>query len=944
MKQNFKINARHILPALIFLAFTFVFINTAWLDDDIFITFRAVDNFLKGYGPVWNVGERVQVYTHPLWYFILVIGIGIFKHHYWFTLALSYACLLGTLFLLLKIMRHGNMALGILASVALLLSRAFADYSSSGLENPLLHLLLCTYVVVAITQADAAKRFLHASLLYSLLFLTRPDSIFLVTPASLWMLWQACKVCGWKRTLKLAAIAATPALAWEAFSLIYYGSLVPNTAIAKTNLGYPRSEMLARGWDYLKHSLRVDPITLGTMMLAAPISIFLGKSRLPQLLMVGVALQLTYICWVGGDYMMGRFLTTSMLASAIAIALSRNLTEKCRAIFYIIISASGIALFAFIAISHNITTNIRYAPHYPLTGGAFMGAGRSGAEDERAKFYPALGLLPVIKKHHLDPYTHPWAAAGFIAQKSGEPDTELAGNVGMTPWASGEKIHFIDYFALTDPFLARLPAIPGWRAGHYRRAIPKGYTRALVTGKNVVETTPLAALYEDVTLATRGSLFSKARWKSIWRLNTNHHKIQQGYLKEDSFGIVWARTFLNAPPPLAPTLPLSSLIPWTLDVYSLGAPPDFNPFAENASNAQDNYQRLKIAILRSDADAIKRLLSTAPNTKYFKTNLTQLAQRLWFLLVSEPGLDQETTLSKLLDAGVDADSRDSRGFPPIVTAAQLGNGDSVRTLLEHKADINAHSISGETALMGAAWGGHEDIINMLVNEGALINVVNGYGETALSFALQEKHMQAAKILLDSGADPDEALAPASWRGDMDAVEFLLAHGASINSTGGLAGIRWTPLMHAIAHNHRNLVDFLLSKGADINATDSKVGESPLYLALATRNLTMAEMLLDRGADVNLALMPASWLGNIDAANFLLMHGANINHTGGMHGIQWTPLMHAAYHGRTDMVIFLLRNGANASTVDPRGLTALKLATRRGHSDIVRILQQAGTLE
>ena len=42
-------------------------VRTAWLSDDAYISFRAADNILNGYGPVWNVGERVQAFTHPLW-------------------------------------------------------------------------------------------------------------------------------------------------------------------------------------------------------------------------------------------------------------------------------------------------------------------------------------------------------------------------------------------------------------------------------------------------------------------------------------------------------------------------------------------------------------------------------------------------------------------------------------------------------------------------------------------------------------------------------------------------------------------------------------------------------------------------------------------------------------------------------------------------------------
>ena len=521
MKRPIK--TQHILLALYLLGFTAVFINTAWLCDDIFITFRAVDNFLKGYGPVWNVGERVQAYTHPLWYALLVIGIGIFKHHYWFTLALSYACLLGTLYLFLKIARYGNMALAMLASVALLLSRAFADYSSSGLENPLLHLLLCAYVLVAITQADAARRFLYTGLLYSLLFLTRPDSIFLVTPTSLWMLWQAYKACGWKRTLKLTAIAAAPAVVWEEFSLIYYGSLVPNTAIAKMNLGYPRSEMLARGWNYLMHGIAVDPVTLGTILLAAPISIFLGKSHLPKLLMAGVALQLGYICWVGGDYMQGRFLTTSLLAAAIAIALSKNCLQNSNKVFAVSLAAFyGTLIIIRIVAPQTFTANIRYAADYSTQSSLsyWEANGEYGQSDQRAFYYPNLGLLTVVKKHSFNPYTHMWIQEG----RQINDEIIVRGDIGMFGWGAWEYSHIIDTCALGDPFLARLPALPKGNIGHYLRPIPKVYIESLTSGKNFLTEPVLASLYDDVAMAARGLLFfSKKRWEGIWRLNTGYY-------------------------------------------------------------------------------------------------------------------------------------------------------------------------------------------------------------------------------------------------------------------------------------------------------------------------------------------------------------------------------------------------------------------------------------
>ena len=60
-----------VLVGVCLAAFAALVIRNAWLSDDAYITFRTVDNFVNGYGLTWNVAERVQSYTHPLWMFLL---------------------------------------------------------------------------------------------------------------------------------------------------------------------------------------------------------------------------------------------------------------------------------------------------------------------------------------------------------------------------------------------------------------------------------------------------------------------------------------------------------------------------------------------------------------------------------------------------------------------------------------------------------------------------------------------------------------------------------------------------------------------------------------------------------------------------------------------------------------------------------------------------------
>ena len=130
-------------------------IKTAWLCDDAYITFRTVDNFIAGYGLTWNVAERVQVYTHPLWMLLLAGG-------YWLTHEIYYTSLLLSMVVSLAAMLLFSLrvAAGVFSAVVgvtiLALSKAFTEYSTSGLENPLTHLLLLVflYIFLGVNHGD----------------------------------------------------------------------------------------------------------------------------------------------------------------------------------------------------------------------------------------------------------------------------------------------------------------------------------------------------------------------------------------------------------------------------------------------------------------------------------------------------------------------------------------------------------------------------------------------------------------------------------------------------------------------------------------------------------------------------------------------------------------------------------------------------------------------
>src|ERR1700689_3856022 len=126
-------SAMHVALLALVLA---VLVRTAWMSDDAEITLRCVMNFLNGYGPTFNADERVQAFTHPLWFLLISAFTPIFRNIFAATFTLSIVLSLGTWWLLLS-QTATNFWSGMLAGTALLLSKAYVDFSTSGLESPL---------------------------------------------------------------------------------------------------------------------------------------------------------------------------------------------------------------------------------------------------------------------------------------------------------------------------------------------------------------------------------------------------------------------------------------------------------------------------------------------------------------------------------------------------------------------------------------------------------------------------------------------------------------------------------------------------------------------------------------------------------------------------------------------------------------------------------------
>ena len=71
---------------------------------------------------------------------------------------------------------------------------------------------------------------------------------------------------------------------------------------------------------------------------------------------------------------------------------------------------------------------------------------------------------------------------------------------------------------------------------------------------------------------------------------------------------------------------------------------------------------------------------------------------------------------------------------PLIYAAENGDEDIVKALLQAGADVNQTDSHNNTALMQATENGHNKIVKLLIKNGADVDMENDYDETALSIA------------------------------------------------------------------------------------------------------------------------------------------------------------------------------------------------------------------
>lgn len=338
---------------------------------------------------------------------------------------------------------------------------------------------------------------------------------------------------------------------------------------------------------------------------------------------------------------------------------------------------------------------------------------------------------------------------------------------------------------------------------------------------------------------------------------------------------------------------------------------------------------------------------------------------------------------KILDSGIDVNTKDKDGKTPLMHASNYGCIDIVQVLIERGANYNARDnennialnlaytieviqllaqrhmrgdreYDGSSYLFAGAVEFEEQkelnvakaLFNLHVDTKAISEAVYTADEddlsTAMVLAAERNDVEEVKRLLGQDVEIDtkiEGQNALMLTTNTEIAQLLIECGIDIEVTSEDNWHKSTALLFHAGRGNLEMVKFLLEVGADIYAYN-KYNETAFSLARNYNNVEMLK-LLNKAIYKLEALIGAAGEGNIKEVKRLIKLGFDVNSVA-IHGI--TALSEAIFFEHVEIVKLLLKHGAKIHPKSKEDIeeeyTSIFRAIQIGNVEIVKLLLES----
>ena len=198
-----------------------------------------------------------------------------------------------------------------------------------------------------------------------------------------------------------------------------------------------------------------------------------------------------------------------------------------------------------------------------------------------------------------------------------------------------------------------------------------------------------------------------------------------------------------------------------------------------------------------------------------------------------------------LQAGMDRNAQDGRGYTALIQASENGRKEVVRALLQEGVKTDLTTKDGNTAVILAAGNDQAECVRLLIEANADVNLKNSKNWTALMKSVYQGHLKTTDVMLKTSRDALQkddqlarALMVAALLGHQQIAKSLLDAGAPVNKS---IEKNQTALMYAASTGKKDMTQLLLLRGADPSMVNAD-GSTASILALQKGHADVAKMI------------------------------------------------------------------------------------------------------